>query len=76
MNYIPRAIEPTLLAFSHAFPVLLLAGARQVGKTTVLEHLAKEQGENRRIVSLDDFKARKLAKHDPELFFSAINRLF
>ena len=50
---------------SETFPVLLLTGPRQVGKTTLLEHL-KEDG--RGYVSLDDLDERSLAKNDPALF--------
>lgn len=63
--YIKRAIEETLQSISATFPVLLLTGPRQVGKSTVLEHLA---GNTRLIVSLDDPDIRYLAKTDPSLF--------
>ena len=51
--------------FSTTFKVLLLTGSRQVGKTTLLEKLAKGK---RRYVTLDNTKFRALAQHDPELF--------
>jgi predicted AAA+ superfamily ATPase len=47
------------------FPVLLLTGPRQVGKTTLLEHCA---GGERRRVTLDDLDQRALARSDPRLF--------
>lgn len=49
------------------FKVILVTGARQVGKTTMLQHLA--EGQNRTYVSLDNLQARELAKGDPVLFF-------
>jgi predicted AAA+ superfamily ATPase len=49
------------------FKAILLTGARQVGKTTMLKHLA--ENESRSYVSLDDQMARELAKSDPVLFF-------
>jgi len=49
------------------FKVVLVTGARQVGKTTMLKHLAKNQ--NRTYVTLDNSMARVLAKTDPTLFF-------
>lgn len=47
------------------FKAVLVTGARQVGKTTMLKHLAK----NRTYVSLDDIDTLTLAKEDPKLFF-------
>jgi len=52
-------------ATDHRKP-LILRGARQVGKTTILEHCAEE---NRTYVTLDDPQIRVLAKSDPALFF-------
>jgi predicted AAA+ superfamily ATPase len=49
------------------FKAVLVTGARQVGKTTMLRHLAENQ--NRTYVTLDDIQARHLAKTDPVLFF-------
>ena len=37
--YVPRTIEQPILNAAERFPVLLLTGARQVGKTTLLRHL-------------------------------------
>ncbi|MCM1037923.1 MAG: ATP-binding protein [Ruminococcus sp.] len=71
MPYIKRAAEDTVLRVSKMFPVLLLTGPRQVGKTTLLQRLAKteeEQGIKRKYVTLDDPDARYLARHDPALF--------
>lgn len=45
----------------------MISGARQVGKTTMLRHLA--DGTARTYVSLDDIAARELATQDPALFF-------
>ena len=52
---------------SSFFKVVLVTGARQVGKTTMLEHLSKKDG--RIHVSLDDLMVRDMAKSDPALFF-------
>jgi hypothetical protein len=60
-----RALAPSILAASEQFPVLLLTGPRQVGKTTLLQHLAHR---DRRYVTLDDPASRALAQSDPALF--------
>ena len=64
--YITRNIEQTINRISNQFKVLLLTGARQVGKTTLLKHLA--QGSGRTYVTLDDLAVRSLALNDPALF--------
>ncbi|HEY3243539.1 MAG TPA: AAA family ATPase [Phycisphaerae bacterium] len=63
--YLPRAISDTCLSASEQFPVLLVTGPRQVGKTTLLQRLARGQ---RGYVTLDDPAARALARVDPALF--------
>lgn len=63
--YIKRAIEDTVIKVSAMFPVLLVTGPRQVGKTTMLQNLSTP---DRKYVTLDDPDVRYLAKHDPALF--------
>ena len=63
--YIPRAIETAVLAIAKTFPVLLVTGPRQVGKTTLLKYIADE---GRNYVTLDDPLQRRLAVEEPELF--------
>lgn len=48
--------------------MLLLTGSRQVGKTTLLRHLAAREDPPRRYVSLDEIGAQEMAREDPELF--------
>ena len=66
MNYIKRQMEEIVLKLSGCYPVVMVCGQRQTGKSTMLRHLS---GEKRAYVNLDDAKARMLAKNDPELFF-------
>jgi hypothetical protein len=40
--YIKRALEELIIKISKTFPVLLVTGPRQVGKTTLLQYLADE----------------------------------
>lgn len=63
--YIHRTLEAKFLKMSTFFKAVLVTGARQVGKTTMLKHLS----ENRTYVSLDDVDTLTLAKEDPKLFF-------
>jgi len=67
MDYIPRHLERKFLHMSSFFKAVLVTGARQVGKTTLLRHLS--QGQNRSYVTLDNLMARELARTDPVLFF-------
>jgi len=67
MEYINRSLERKFLHMSSFFKAVLVTGARQVGKTTMLRHLAT--GQNRTYVTLDNIMARNLAKNDPVLFF-------
>lgn len=60
-----RTLAATVKQASSTFPVLLLTGARQVGKTTLLEEcITKEH----HYVTLDDLEQRALAQTDPALF--------
>ncbi len=60
-----RSLKHIIMDVSTSFPVLLLTGPRQIGKTTLLESCADK---TRSYVSLDDFEARTIAKNDPNLF--------
>ena len=63
--YIKRSIENTIKKVSSEFPVIVLTGARQVGKSTMLQ-LIKQNNMN--YVTLDDLDARNLALNDPKYF--------
>ena len=67
MDYIHRTLERKFTHMSSFFKAVLVTGARQVGKTTMLRHLA--EGQKRTYVTLDNLNARDLAKTDPTLFF-------
>jgi hypothetical protein len=64
-RYVPRTLEAFFKKADRQFPVLLLIGARQVGKTTFVQHV---KAEDRAYVTLDDPAAKALAKADPPLF--------
>ena len=63
--YIPRTLEKFLGKATAQFPVLLVVGPRQVGKTTILQHLGKGE---RTYVTLDDPMLASLAREEPALF--------
>jgi len=67
MTYLKRSLERKFTHMNDFFKVLLITGARQVGKTTMLRHLS--EGQNRTYVTMDDLMVRNLAKTDPALFF-------
>ena len=67
MAYIHRSLERKFIKMSSAFKVVMVTGARQVGKSTMLKHLAQDTG--RAFVTMDDTDARELAERDPKLFF-------
>jgi len=60
-----RTIEACLRSISNTFPVLVLTGPRQSGKTTLLQAMS---GPERKYVALDNPTDRILAKSEPELF--------
>ena len=66
MRYITRSLEKTVLEVTKEYPVVLVTGPRQTGKTTMLQKLM--EGTARNYVSLDDLTERSLAKTDPQLF--------
>ena len=67
MDYKHRALERKVMSMSSAFKALMVVGARQIGKSTMLQHLA--EGQKRVCVSMDDSRLRELARSDPRLFF-------
>ena len=67
MEYITRELERKFIKMNGFFKAILVTGARQVGKTTMMKHLA--EGSNRTYVTLDNAVVRDLAKRDPVLFF-------
>lgn len=64
--YIKRQMEQEIINASKYYPVVMVCGQRQVGKSTMLNHIKEK---NRKYVSLDDMNARRLAETDPALFF-------
>ena len=65
---IRRDISNQILEVSNHFPVVLITGARQVGKTTLFNNLITSQKIKREYVTLDDLDERALAQNDPKMF--------
>ena len=67
MHYITRELERKFMSMNSVFKAIMLTGARQVGKSTMLRKLA--ENEQRTYVTLDNSRDRELAQSDPKLFF-------
>ena len=64
--YIKRHIESIVTDLLKEYSCLLVSGPRQVGKTTLIQHLQEDTP--REYISLDDVALREEAKRDPKLF--------
>ena len=66
MNLIERHASKTLKKFAGEFPAVLITGARQTGKTTILKSYTDEQGIDS--LTFDDPQEELSAKTDPKAF--------
>ncbi len=66
MTYIPRNAEPRLQHFADGYPVVVVTGPRQSGKSTLVRHAFPEH----RYVSLEDLDQREFAETDPRGFLN------
>lgn len=64
--YFRRLLEKNLSEALRQFPICLITGPRQAGKSTLLQNTLKQFT----YVTLDDPMSRQLANDDPELFLS------
>jgi predicted AAA+ superfamily ATPase len=67
MTYINRKIEQQILSVAADFPAVVVTGARQIGKTTLLRHLFPDHN----YVTLDRPLTAEQAEVDPEAFLAA-----
>jgi len=72
-NYVPRWITPLLRQALEDMPVLVLTGARQVGKSTLL--LNEQPFLNFRFLSMDDFDVLRQAQEQPEALWAGSDRV-
>lgn len=63
--YIKRTIETAIKKLSESFPCIVVYGARQVGKSTTINHIF---GNTYAKITLDDIDDRNLAIQNPKLF--------
>jgi len=63
VKILPRLVDDALAARLRVMPAVVLTGARQTGKSTLVEKLGPGE---RRYRSLDDFDVRDAARRDPE----------
>lgn len=67
-EYRERSAAAKILELTQYYPCILLTGARQVGKSTLLRHLLPE---GMRYITLDDFQQLDFARKDPQGFLEA-----
>ncbi len=67
-KYKTRTIEKALNSLINSCPVIMITGSRQVGKTTLLNHLLATSSQKINYISLDNLLIRNQAIEDPELF--------
>ena len=68
MDYIARDVEKSLKKISAQFPVTLLTGPRQTGKSTLLTQLFRKH----HYITFDDSSLRLSAKTDPAAFIESL----
>jgi uncharacterized protein len=66
VTYISRHAESRLKHFASGYPVLVITGPRQSGKSTLVRHAFPEY----RYVSLEDLDQREFAEMDPRGFLN------
>ena len=69
----PRLQSPILAQVLTQYPVVVVHGARQTGKTTLVQE--HPIGRGRTFLSLDDFDVRDVALSDPAALFIGQDRI-
>lgn len=67
-EYVPRSMGRKVEELSRFYPCVLLTGARQVGKSTLLRHMLPE---GMTYLTLDDYQLAEYAQSDPMGFLDA-----
>ena len=72
-TFIPRLLTPIVQEALGQFPVVVLTGARQTGKSTLVQHLPSAR--TRAYRTLDDLDLLARAEHSPEAVLEESDRL-
>lgn len=70
MNYVKRHAEAILGEYVKQFPIVVLTGSRQCGKSTLLKHYASTKW---KYLSFDTLGISENAKKDPDLFVNNLS---
>lgn len=74
-NFLPRLIGARLERALATHPVVVLTGARQTGKSTLVEQVISKAGLDHMQLSLDEIDLRADATHDPAAFINRSPKL-
>ncbi|MBR3052334.1 ATP-binding protein [Candidatus Saccharibacteria bacterium] len=74
MKYYHRVVEKELSKMLGNFPVIMILGPRQVGKSTLLDYLSQQHKIKSEYVTLDNAVQAGLADRQPEQFLSSFGR--
>lgn len=73
LHYRHRLLEPVLAKALGSFPVVIVTGARQTGKTTLVQNIQGSKG--RDYHSFDDLDTVERATNDPSAFVNESTRM-
>lgn len=72
-KYIPRLVSPIIEEYVDEFPVVVLVGPRQAGKSTLLRN--EPFFEDWKYVTLDDFSMLEVAEREPSALWKGAGRV-
>jgi len=67
-----RLLEDRIVQSLQTFPVVYIAGPRQAGKTTLVQHIATQR-HKAQYITFDDIQVRSAAQYDPETFLRKLD---
>lgn len=70
---LPRALQPTLELAMRSFPVVVVTGSRQTGKSTLVRFLADD--EPRPYLTLDDLEILERSRREPDALVRSADRM-